>query len=149
METIGKRIARLRQETGWTQQALAARLAMSRVAVSHIEMDLSLPSERSLALLAGIFKRSPYELAAGTTYPQAKIERLPVVVCSFTALEMDLALLDNDLEWLARLPSDPVINDQIWRKWAGRLQAWQEGDLDEAGARGLGLAWERLRQAIL
>jgi transcriptional regulator with XRE-family HTH domain len=40
LETIGRRLARLRQEQGWTQQTLAARLAISRVAVSHYEMKL-------------------------------------------------------------------------------------------------------------
>src|SRR3989304_8739475 len=98
-ETIGKRIARLRQETGWTQRALAARRAISRVAVSQIEMDLTLPSERTVTLLAGLFKLSPQALVEGTTYPLAKAERLPQVACCYTALEYDLALL-NDLAWI-------------------------------------------------
>jgi len=38
-ESIRKRIARLHQGNGWTQQSLADRVAMSRVAISHIEMD--------------------------------------------------------------------------------------------------------------
>jgi len=44
LETIGRRLARLRQEQGWTQKTLAAWLAISRVAVSHFEIDL--PAER-------------------------------------------------------------------------------------------------------
>ena len=106
-ETIGKRIARLRQESGWTQQSLAARLAISRVAVSQIEMDLTIPSERTITLLAGLFKRSPQALVEATTYPLAKAERLPEVACCYTALEHDLALLDNDLAWLKRLADSP------------------------------------------
>jgi transcriptional regulator with XRE-family HTH domain len=39
LETIGRRPARLRQEQGWTQQTLATRLAISRVTVSHFEID--------------------------------------------------------------------------------------------------------------
>ena len=38
------------------------------------------PGERTVALLAGLFKIEPHELVAGTDYPLAKAERLPVVV---------------------------------------------------------------------
>jgi transcriptional regulator with XRE-family HTH domain len=102
-ETIGKRIARLRQGNGWTQQALSARLAISRVAVSHIEMDLTIPSERTITLIAGLFKIAPHALVEETTYPRAKAERLPEVACCYTTVEMALALLENDLAWLDRL----------------------------------------------
>jgi transcriptional regulator with XRE-family HTH domain len=71
-DSIGKRIAFLRQKHGWTQQSFANRLAMSRVAISHMEMDLSIPSERSIILMAGIFKLSPLEMVENTTYPHAK-----------------------------------------------------------------------------
>ena len=133
LEPIGKRVARLRQQNGWTQQALAQRLAVSRVAVSHIEMDLSLPSERTSALLAGLFNISPHDLIAGSTYPQAKAERLPQVVCSFTALEVDLALLRNDLLWLSRLEG---LAAQRWREalrqsWGVRLHAQAREVIDE------------------
>ena len=103
LESIGKRIARLRQEHSWTQQEMANRLAISRVAVSHIEMDLSIPSERTVTLLAGVLKLTPYQLVGETTYPPAKIERLPQNVCCYSALELDLALLQNDLEWIESL----------------------------------------------
>lgn len=132
-ETIGKRIARLRAERGWTQQALAARLAVSRVAISHIEMDLSLPSERTITLLAGIFKLTPYELVQDTTYPPAKTEKLPAAACSYTPLEMDLALLERDLDWLKRLDGNrdaAVWRQELRRVWRERLLAWQEKDLD-------------------
>jgi transcriptional regulator with XRE-family HTH domain len=62
VETIGKRIASLRQKNSWTQATLANRLAMSRVAISHIEMDLTIPSERSITMMAGLFKLSPLDL---------------------------------------------------------------------------------------
>ena len=134
-EAIGKRIARLRSEHGWTQQALAARLAISRVAVSHIEMDLSLPSERTVILLAGMFKISPHTLVEGTTYPQAKAERLPLVVCCFTALEMEIALLQNDLTWQENCAGDgrPVpLPQRLVEKWQSRLSKYQTGELDES-----------------
>lgn len=133
-EEIGKRIARLRQEYGWTQQTLAERLAVSRVAVSHIEMDISIPGERTIALLAGLFKLSPYELVAGTTYPQAKADRLPQTVCSYTALEQDMALLKNDLGWLERLaplPQTTHFQQEVRDRWAARLADWERELLDE------------------
>jgi transcriptional regulator with XRE-family HTH domain len=133
-ETIGKRIARLRQETGWTQQAMAARLAISRVAVSQIEMDLTLPSERTITLLAGLFKRSPLALVEGTTYPPAKSDRLPQVACCYTPLEYDLALLDNDLAWLQRLAGSPAARQlaaEVRACWTSRLDAWRDTVSDE------------------
>jgi transcriptional regulator with XRE-family HTH domain len=137
-ETIGKRIARLRQESGWTQQALAARLAISRVAVSQIEMDLTIPSERTVTLLAGLFKRSPQALVEATPYPQAKAERLPEVACCYTPLEHDLALLENDLAWLRRLADGPdmlrlavEVQVEVLAQWIDRLEVLREQVTDE------------------
>jgi transcriptional regulator with XRE-family HTH domain len=127
-ETIGKRIAKLRQKYGWTQQSLADRLAMSRVAISHIEMDLTIPSERSITLMAGIFKQSPFELVEGTTYPRAKAERLPEVVNLYTELELQLALLLNDSEWLHQLDNPTIRCDntqQTLGKWLPRMEEWK------------------------
>jgi transcriptional regulator with XRE-family HTH domain len=150
-ETIGKRIARLRQETGWTQQTLAGRLAISRVAISQIEMDLTLPSERTVTLLAGLFKLSPHALVEGTTYPLAKAERLPDVTCCYTALERDLALLDNDLAWLNRLADDPSgPNDcrklaaEVQEQWMARLNTWREQVTDETEKARLEAAQQKL-----
>lgn len=129
-ESIGKRISRLRQENNLTQQDLALRLAMSRVAVSHFEMDLSVPSERTITLLSGIFKLSPHRLVEGTTYPAGKAERLPLTTCCYTALEVDLALLANDLEWLERLEGLPgaqtsAVRAEMRAKWSMTLECWQ------------------------
>jgi len=49
---------------------------MSRVAISHIVMDLSIPNERSITLMAILFKLSSFDLVEGTTFPRAKAERL-------------------------------------------------------------------------
>jgi transcriptional regulator with XRE-family HTH domain len=133
-ESIGKRIAALRQQHGWSQQALADRVAISRVAVSHIEMDLTIPGERTITLLAGLFKIAPYALVKGTTYPQAKAERLPAVACCHTEVELNLALLRNDLEWLARLASQRDWSQwaaELWQKWAPRLKQWRVETVDE------------------
>jgi transcriptional regulator with XRE-family HTH domain len=99
-ESLGSRIAKLRADLGWTQQALAERLGISRVALSHLEATgiESTPGERTVALLAGLFKMEPHDLVAGTDYPQAKAERLPVVVPRYTEVELQLRLLDLDLE---------------------------------------------------
>jgi len=133
VDSIGKRIAFLRQKYGWTQQRLADRLAMSRVAISHIEMDLTIPSERSITLMAGIFKLSPIELVEGTTYPEAKMERLPDVTTTYTELEMNYTLLKNDIEWLNRL-DDPRLKKwtrEVMEKWSLLLENWDKRFSDE------------------
>ncbi len=91
-------MARLRAALGWTQQDLADRLAVSRVAVSHLEAGMTTPGERTVTLLAGLFKLEPHELVADTSYPPAKAERLPVVACRYTEVELQLRLFERDLE---------------------------------------------------
>ncbi len=95
--SLGRRIASQRGSLGWTQAELAERLGASRVAVSHMEAGLSTPSERTVALLAGVFKLEPFELVADTDYPMAKAERLPVVACRYTEVELQLALFERDM----------------------------------------------------
>lgn len=126
LQTIGRRISKLRQERGWTQQSLADRIAISRVAISHIEMDLTVPGERTIVLLAGLFKCCPQDLVAGTTYPIAKAERLPRVVCMYTDLEMELLLMESDLVWLERMaPREQFgIKNELWEKWSPQLGKW-------------------------
>ena len=102
-DSLGRRIAGLRNHLGWTQQDLADRLGASRVAVSHLETDISVPSERTVALLAGVFKLEPHDLVADTTYPVAKAERLPVVTTRYTEVELQFRLLERDLETNADL----------------------------------------------
>jgi transcriptional regulator with XRE-family HTH domain len=91
---LGRQIAKHRVDLGWTQADLAERVGISRVALSHIEAGISSPGERTVALLAGVFKLEPHELVAGTDYPAAKAERLPVVAARYTEVEFQLALLD-------------------------------------------------------
>jgi transcriptional regulator with XRE-family HTH domain len=134
-EPIGKRIGRLRAERGWTQQALSQRLAVSRVAISHMEMDLTIPSERTITLLAGLFKIKPHELVDGTTYPQAKAEKLPLTTCTYTSLELDLAVLENDLRWIERLRNASPLDlaqsvNVVKEQWKKNLACWLESELD-------------------
>lgn len=134
VEIIGKRIAYLRQKHGWTQQSLAHRLAMSRVAISHIEMDLTIPSERTITLMAGVFKLSPSLLVAGTSYPTAKAERLPGLTATYTDLELMHALLCNDLEWLGRLDASPQngeVSKQVLGKWFSIIDSLDSATHDE------------------
>ena len=119
-ETLGARLSRLRATHGWTQQELADRVAVSRVAISHFEMDLAVPSERTIALLAGVFKQEPLALVADTYYPSGKAERLPVVVAWYTEVEKELCLLERDLAWLLRLDDDRLTYDTC-QGWLDRL----------------------------
>ena len=149
-ETIGARIARLRQAQGWTQQDLAVRAAISRVAISHIEMNLSTPSERTITLLSGLFKLEPRELVAGTTYPAAKAERLPFVACHYTALELQLALLERDIAWLQRLQDSPHrsrLAEEVMHTWSPRLASWRRRALEEEQRRFIAAAQKALREA--
>ena len=108
-ESLGHRIAKHRTELGWTQAELAERVGISRVALSHIESGITNPGERTVALLAGVFKVEPHELVAGTDYPPAKAERLPVVSARYTEVEHRLALLDAQLAVI----TDPSIRERV------------------------------------
>ena len=105
-DDLGARIKRLRNELGWTQQELAERLAVSRVAISHMESGVTVPSERTVTLLAGVFKLEPVDLVADTGYPMAKAERLPVTSARYTEVELQLRLFGATPEnpaWPERL----------------------------------------------
>ena len=117
-EKLGRRIADRRAVLGWTQSDLADRLGISRVAVSHLEMGQSTASERSVTLMAGLLKLEPHELVAGTDYPPAKAERLPVVACRYTEVELQLQLLERDLA-----AGDPRLLDG----WPERLRLLRKG----------------------
>lgn len=127
-ESLGRRIAAHRAKLGLTQQELADRLAVSRTAVSHLEAGMTVPGERTVVLLAGLFKVEPRALVAGTSYPVAKAERLPVVAARYTEIELLLALLDNDLAWLER--TDGLDERRVLDEWDARLRAFDERELD-------------------
>jgi transcriptional regulator with XRE-family HTH domain len=123
-ESLGRRVADLRSKLGWTQQEMAERLAISRVAVSHLEAGLTDPSERTVVLLAGLFKVEPRELVAGTSYPMAKAERLPAVAARYTEVELMLELLAADLAWLERTGGDH--HRSVLERWEIRLRAMDD-----------------------
>ncbi|MGH9062833.1 MAG: helix-turn-helix transcriptional regulator [Acidimicrobiales bacterium] len=124
-DQLGRRVARLRGDRGWTQQDLAERLGISRVAVSHLEAGMSVPGERTVALLAGLFKMEPHDLVSGTSYPLAKAERLPLVACLYTEVELQLRLLASDLAWVSKLAAEggdrPALTRAVASTWRPRL----------------------------
>jgi len=134
---LGRRIASLRNELGWTQQDLAERIGVSRAALSHIEAGMSVPGERTLALLAGIFKLEPHELIAGTAYPIPKAERLPVVVARYTEVELQLRLLKQDV--------DRGLTDGLRGEWEQRLRVLLKGAHDRREQEALEAALGQLR----
>ena len=125
-ESLGRKIARLRSERGWTQEQLAERLAVSRVAVSHIEMGLSVPSERTVVLLAGMFNLEPPQLVAGTSYPDAKRDRLPATTTRYTAVDLLAALLEADIAWVQSGQTRPGLRNA----WLERINDAQEACTD-------------------
>lgn len=143
---LGRRIAELRGKLGWTQQDLADRLGISRVAVSHLEAGMSQPGERTVTLLAGVFKLEPWELVAGTGYPGAKAERLPLVTARHTEVDLQLALLDLDLAWLDRTGGEhdrPVLEE-----WRSRLAALADGAEDRRERAAAAEALARVRRRL-
>jgi transcriptional regulator with XRE-family HTH domain len=141
-ERLGLRIGRLRTDRGLTQAELASRVAISRVALSNLESGRSVPGERTVALLAGVFGCEAVDLVTGTDYPVAKAERLPTVVARHTEVELQLALLDRDLRWLEGAPA-PVARGVVsqWRRDLSALDAVTVDDRQRALVRA---AMERL-----
>jgi transcriptional regulator with XRE-family HTH domain len=127
-ENLGRRIAELRGKLGMTQQELADRLAVSRTAVSHLEAGMTVPGERTVVLLAGLFKIEPRALVAGTNYPLGKTERLPAVAARYTELELLVILLDNDLSWLER--AGDAHRRRVLDEWDARLSSVDDNSID-------------------
>jgi transcriptional regulator with XRE-family HTH domain len=127
-ENLGRRIADLRGKLGMTQQELADRLAVSRTAVSHLEAGMTVPGERTVVLLAGLFKTEPRELVAGTNYPFGKAARLPAVAARYTEVELSIILLDTDLAWLER--TGDAHRRRVLDEWDARLSSIDDNSVD-------------------
>jgi transcriptional regulator with XRE-family HTH domain len=125
---LGLRIAGLRLELGLTQQELADRVAISRVALSNLESGRSVPGERTVTLLAGVFSMEPHELVANTSYPVAKSDRLPLVAARHTEVDLQLALLERDLGWLEGAPAAVAVS--VVGRWRRELGALRDRSLD-------------------
>jgi transcriptional regulator with XRE-family HTH domain len=138
-ESLGRRVADHRAKLGLTQQALAERLGISRVAVSHVEAGLSEPGERTVTLLAGVFKLEPHELVAGTTYPRAKADRLPLVAARYTEVEHQLALLAAERAALDDAGASAAASAAMLARWQATLglvldSAWDRRERDAVRA---------------
>ncbi len=144
MEAFGRRAAKLRVELGLTQGQLAERIGLSRVALSHVEAGMSWPNERTVVLLAGVFRVEPHELVADTTYPVAKAERLPLVAARYTEVEHRLELLAADLRWVEELdgvPGTACLVARVVGEWRDELVALATTVVDPPGR-------ARVRQAL-
>ena len=122
---LGDRVATLRVERGWTQQELADRLAMSRTALSHIEAGMRVASERTVVILSGVFRSDPIALVAGTSYPLAKAERLPIIVALHTDVDLALALCAAETEVAARSGNAALLAERT-AAWTHRLQSLEQ-----------------------
>jgi transcriptional regulator with XRE-family HTH domain len=127
---------------GWTQAQLAARVGVSRVALSHIEAGVTVASERTVALLAGVFGCEPPELVADTDYPVAKAERLPAIVARHTEVAHQLAVLAAVLEVVERVPGHEGVRllCDVRDAWRPRLLTLRARTLDPDERRRLGAA---------
>lgn len=54
--SYGSRIAKLREQKGWTQEELSERIGISRASLSHYEKDRREPNLETLTRLADVFK---------------------------------------------------------------------------------------------
>ena len=65
--TLGERLARLRNQKGLSQDALAEALGVSRQSVSKWATDASIPELDKLVRLSGLFGVSLDELVSGSS----------------------------------------------------------------------------------
>ena len=146
-DSLASRLGVLRTREGMTQQQLADRLGVSRVAISHLEAGINSPDARTVTLLASVFGMEPHDLVAGTDYPVAKVDRLPLVVARRTEVAHQVALMDADLAWVEgpdAVAVDPSVADEVRQRWRVTLTklAATVADPDEAAT--LGAARARL-----
>ena len=126
-----------------TQQELAGRIAISRVALSNLESGRSVPGERTVTLLAGVFDVEPHELVHGTDYPVAKADRLPSVAARHTEVELQLRLLERDLRWLESAPRALAV--ELLTGWRRDLRALRSASTDQRERDLLSGAIDRIR----
>ena len=101
---------------------------------------MSDPGERTVALLAGVFKVEPLDLVAGTSYPPAKADRLPLVAARYTEVELQLRLMDSEVE------RDSGGDPAVLAAWRQRLELLRKCAHDPREQEALRLALRRLRQ---
>lgn len=144
--SLATRIGVLRTTAGLTQQQLAERIGVSRVAVSHLEADMSSPDARTVTLLASVFGMEPHDLVSGTDYPPAKADRLPLVVARHTEVAHQLALMEADLAWVEGpgAVADEGVADAVRQRWRADLAKLAATVVDPDEAARLAAARRRL-----
>ncbi|RAP75294.1 helix-turn-helix domain-containing protein [Paenibacillus montanisoli] len=71
---IGDRIAKLRDDRGWTQEQTAGLLGISRAALSHYEKNRREPDTDTLSKFADLFKVSVDFLVGRTNAPHVTLD---------------------------------------------------------------------------
>ncbi|MBB3108575.1 transcriptional regulator with XRE-family HTH domain [Paenibacillus phyllosphaerae] len=71
---IGSRIAKLREDRGWTQEQTSASLGISRAALSHYEKNRREPDSETLLKFANLFHVSVDYLVGRTNNPHAILD---------------------------------------------------------------------------
>ncbi len=71
---IGERIAKLRDDRGWTQEQTAGMLGISRAALSHYEKNRREPDTETLSKFADLFKVSVDYLVGRTSIPYITLD---------------------------------------------------------------------------
>lgn len=72
--SIGNRIAKLRDDRGWTQEQTASSLGISRAALSHYEKNRREPDSEILSKFADLFHVSIDYLVGRTNSPQINLD---------------------------------------------------------------------------
>ena len=103
-------------------------------------------SGRWLRRWPGCSARSHTELIAETSYPAAKAERLPPTACRYTEVELQLALLRRDMEWVTRLGGS--IQQQVIEDWRTKLTALLDLTYDEGERELLAGAYELMPAGV-
>ena len=90
-----------------------------------------------MTLLASVFGMEPHDLVAGTDYPTARVDRLPLVVARRTEVAHQVALMDADLAWVEgpdAVVGDPAVAEEVRQRWRVALAklAATVADRDEA-----------------
>ena len=71
---IGNRIAKLREDRGWTQEQTSSSLGISRAALSHYEKNRREPDTDTLSKFADLFNVSVDYLVGRTSAPQITLD---------------------------------------------------------------------------
>ncbi|MFD1956496.1 helix-turn-helix domain-containing protein [Paenibacillus thailandensis] len=70
---IGSRIAKLREDRGWTQEQTASKLGISRAALSHYEKNRREPDTDTLAKFADLYQVTIDYLVGRTLNPDVTL----------------------------------------------------------------------------